>query len=224
MGISGKTKAKAFESSAWRHCMYGRHNTEDGNPLDTVIPNFYRPDDFSTGDDQGYLLFIGRITRRKGVADAVEIARQLNRPLIVAGQGGALEGDEFVGDSGHLRMDITGLEFSYEGVVGPDRRRDLYAHASCSIVPTLYIEPFGGVFAEAMLSGIMPVCRDWGAFVEYVPDQARFSTVEQGVKAVSWAIGERDHPFHREQAIRRFSTATVAEQFSEWLGRIRSAS
>ena len=221
MGISSKTKAKAFESSAWRHCMYGHHRIEDGNPLDTVIPNFYRPDDFRTAEDDGYLLYIGRITRRKGVADAVEIARQVGRPLVVAGQGGAVDGHEFTGDGGALRMDIDGLVgFDYVGVIGPTRRADLFSNAACSLVPTLYVEPFGGVFAEAMLSGIVPVCRDWGAFVEYSPDEARFSTVDQGVKAVEWAIEHRGLDW-RKYAIGRFGMDTVAKQFSEWMSRIR---
>lgn len=222
-GISSLTKAKAFESSAWRHTMYGQYRIEDGNPLDAVVPNYYRPEDFTCGKDGGYLLYIGRITLRKGIADAAEIARRMNLPLIFAGQGGRLVGGNTLIYDGETTLELRGLDFEYLGVVGPERRRELYAGASCSLVPTIYIEPFGGVFAEALLSGVMPVCRDWGAFVEYVPEKARFSTIDQACEAVEWAVSQRGLESYRGEAIHHFGTHEVAKQFAEWLGRIRGA-
>ena len=93
-----KTKGKAYESYAWMHHLYGRYGINDGNPLDAVIPNFYRPDDFAVGDDQGYLLFVGRQIRRKGIEHVVEIARRMKMPLIIAGQGGRIEDGNLVCD------------------------------------------------------------------------------------------------------------------------------
>lgn len=218
-GISTKTYAKVYESSAWRHLLAGAHAIQDGQPLDAVIPNYYRPSDFEIGVDLGYLLYIGRMIKRKGVEDAVRIARRSGRKLVLAGQRAERVGTDITCEDGTV-LDTKGMDVDYLGVVGPEERRTLYAHASATLVPTLYWEPFGGVFAEAMMSGVIPVCRDWGAFVEYVPDQARFSTLDQAPEALEWAVAYRGMQV-RDTAIERFSTAACAKQFSHWLGRVR---
>ena len=66
-----------FESHAWRHYLYGKLSL-DGRWFDTVIPNFFRPDDFQTADSKDdYLLFVGRMVQRKGVEVANQIAKAL---------------------------------------------------------------------------------------------------------------------------------------------------
>lgn len=218
-GISQQTYAKVYESSAWRHLLAGQYAIADGNPLDTVIPNFYRPNDFELGTDDGYLLFIGRMILRKGIEDAVTIARRCGRPLLIVGQGATVEGDT-IRCNDNTVLEPKGADITYLGVVGPERRRELYAHASATLVPTLYWEPFGGVFAEAMMSGVVPVCRDWGSFVEYVPDQFRFSTVDQALEALEAAVAHRGEAI-RHAAIEQFSTDVCAKRYAEWLGRVR---
>lgn len=217
-GISMSSTARIFESSAWRHLLYGRFGLDDGLPLDDVIPNSYRPDDFHAGEDMGYLLFIGRMIMRKGIETVVEIAQRMSRPLHIAGQGARVADSELICDDGTV-IDISDVELVHHGVVGPAARAELYAHASCTLAPTRYIEPFGGVFAEAMLSGVMPVTTNWGAFVEYVPDDARFSDITGALEAVEWAIGKRGTT--RDYAVERFGTKTAQSQYAEWLWRVR---
>ena len=222
-GISTKTAAKVFESYAWMHHIYGKYGVNDGNPLDTVIPNFYRPDDFRTGKDDGYLLFIGRQIRRKGVQVVIEIARRSRIPLHMAGQGGRLDDGNLVCDDGTV-VPCADLDITHHGTVAPPQRKTLYAGASATLVPTLYIEPWGGVFAEAMLSGVWPVTTNWGGFTEWVPPQARFDFVDEAVECVQWAISNRqrytDGSRLRDFAANSFGTKTCAAAYARWLSRL----
>jgi glycosyltransferase involved in cell wall biosynthesis len=222
-GVSMKTKAKVFESFAWMHHIYGRYGINDGCSLDAVIPNFYRPDDFHTADDQGYLLFIGRAIRRKGVEQVAQIARYTGKPLVIAGQGSKLDNHHWVTDDG-CDLDVSDLDVHHVGTVRAEARAELYAGASCTLVPTLYIEPWGGVFAEAMLSGVWPVTTNWGGFTEWVPPECRISRAEDGAEAVYWAITHRgrytDGTDLREFAASSFGLKTCAGLYSAWLDRL----
>lgn len=225
-GISTMTRAKAYESYAWMHHIYGRYGVNDGDPLDTVIPNFYRPEDFHVGGDQGYLLFVGRQIRRKGVEHVIQIARYTGRPLIFAGQGGRLADGALVCDDGTV-VPCADIDVHHVGTVQPTARADLYAGASATLVPTLYIEPWGGVFAEAMLSGVWPVTTNWGGFTEWLPPQARFNVIEEAPEAVQWAIDHRgaytDGSSLRDFAAESFRLKTCAQAYDRWLNRVAAA-
>lgn len=63
------------------HYTYGKiDRIDNGRFFDAVIPNYWNLDDFivdRTNTTEPYLLFIGRMIERKGVAIAVEVAKRL---------------------------------------------------------------------------------------------------------------------------------------------------
>lgn len=190
-----------FESNTWRHYVSGRRGWDDGRNFDTVIPNAFDPDDYTTGTDGGYLLFLGRHTPRKGIAVVAELAK--THHVISAGQEGPVPGIE------------------YRGLVVGDAKRELLAHATAVLVPTLYVEPFGGVAVEAMLAGVPAITTDFGAFAETVDDGItgfRCSTLGAFHDGVHEAPFIRGQPI-RDHAISRFGTATVSRAYAEWFAR-----
>lgn len=212
----------AFESCAWRNHVYGIRGWSNGRAFDTVIPNFFRPAEFLPVSRRGdYLLFVGRVVQRKGLEVAVELANATGRKLIVAGPGGRQpRPGTLVLHEGQL---LTG-NIEYVGEVGTDDRATLMAEAAALVVPTVYLEPFGGVAVEAMLSGTPVVASDWGVFPETVIEGetgARFSTLQQAVDALDRAL-QLDGRRIREHAVARYSTEAVAPRYDEWFGSLDS--
>lgn len=202
------------------HHVYGLGQERLGRWYDTVVPNFFDPRDFTLGTGKGgYLLYLGRLIERKGPHVALQIAERLRKKLIVAGPGAVEHGDGFV------RAPDVSLEsplLDYVGEVGPEARRELLAGAEALLVPTLYLEPFGGVAVEAMLSGTPAVTSDFGAFRETVDPGVtgyRFSTLAEAAAAVTAAC-ELDRRLVHEHAIRRFSLETVGPLFDRWFQKL----
>jgi glycosyltransferase involved in cell wall biosynthesis len=208
----------AFESHVWRHHVYGRLNLNHGRFYDDTIPNFFDPDDFYLAAKSDYLLFMGRLIERKGPHVAAQIAERLEMPLVVAGPGASkVEPGRITGEGIIVEGDVT-----YVGEVGLAERAKLMAGARAFLCPTLYLEPFGGVAVEAMLSGTPVVATDYGAFVETVEPGLtgyRFRTLAEGVAATLMARA-LDPEMIRSRAIQRYSLPVVAVQFERWFEQI----
>lgn len=214
------SKFCAFESYAWMHHVYGLQKIVNGRAFDQVIPNYFDKTQFSVAKkpSKDYLLYIGRIIQRKGPHIAAAIANRLGMPLLVAGPGatfvteGRIEGTDNViieGDVHHI------------GPVGFAKRNELMQNAAAVIVPTLYVEPFGGVAVEAMLSGAPVLASDWGSFTEIVtpPVGRRFRTLAQGVAAFK-EIKDYDRKAIRKNAIARYSLEAVGPMFTRWFEQL----
>lgn len=210
----------AFESHAWRHTVYAKKNINDGRWFDTVIPNYFDVDDFpnlNTGKGD-YLLFLGRLVKRKGPDIAAEIAQASGMRLLVAGAGGKQVGPDIVAP------EITVKNATYCGPVGIAERSRLLAGARALIVPTTYIEPFGGVTIEAMLSGTPVLTTNWGAFTETVTEcvtGSRFSTLQEAVDAVDRLSYNPTRPRDiRFLAQQHYSFDAVRPQFVQWFNQL----
>lgn len=202
---------RVFESYAWMHTVYGHQqgtHSADGHFYDAVIPNYFDPADFPFSEDKGdYLLYLGRMIERKGVQVAAETAERAGVPLIYAGAG------EDVPDYGE-----------HIGPVGPKERGELLAGAKALIAPTLYVEPFGGCVAEAMLCGTPVITTDWGAFTETVAPGVtgyRCRPLAEFVAAVE-KVDDLDNGLIRDYALSRFSLDAVAPQYETYFSRLNS--
>jgi glycosyltransferase involved in cell wall biosynthesis len=102
------------------------------------------------------------------------------------------------------------------------------AGAVATLVPTMYVEPFGGVAVEAMMAGCPALTTDWGAFTETVEEGVsgyRFRSLREGVAAVE-AAAELDRERVRARAEERYSLEAVAPLYERWfsqLGTLRGA-
>jgi glycosyltransferase involved in cell wall biosynthesis len=200
---------KVFESYAWMHTVYGENQgayAANGNFYDTVIHNYFDIKDFEDNGGNGdYFLYIGRLLERKGVHIASEVCDEIGANLKIAGEG------EFKPEYGE-----------YLGNVGPCERKDLMSNAKAVFVPSLYLEPFGGVVIEAMLSGCPVITVDWGAMSETVIDQ------ENGYRCKTfgdflWAANnchKLDRNVIREYASHNFSLGATAPKYESYFEQV----
>jgi glycosyltransferase involved in cell wall biosynthesis len=207
----------AFESAAWMHHVYGLKAMRDGRWFDRVIPNYFDPDElpFSRETPGENLLYVGRLISRKGVHTAAQIAEAMGKELVVAGPGAIAHTD---GELIVMGEGVIGGPVRYVGTLGVKERAEVMGKAACLLAPTTYIEPFGGVAVEAMLTGCPVVATDWGAFTETVQPGVsgyRFRTLQQGVDAVERAL-ELNREAVREYAVARYSLDAVAPLYEEW--------
>lgn len=153
---------RVFESYAWMHYIYGLLKIEDGVWYDAVIPNYFDPADFTFEQNkQDYLLYFGRIINRKGVQVASDVAKATGNQLLIVGQGALDNPNEGLALSSEKHI-------VYRPAVGPEERAELLGNAKAVLMPTYYLEPFGGVNVEAQLCGTPVITSDWGAFPETV--------------------------------------------------------
>jgi glycosyltransferase involved in cell wall biosynthesis len=221
IGYSGVCTAfQVFESYAWMHAIYAYHKglerseTEhvgnmQGRFYDAVIPNYFELDQFPIGKGRGgYLMFIGRMVELKGWRIAVELADRMGMPLVMAGQR-----DESIELPAHV---------AHVGMVGPVERARLMGDAHAVVVPTLYLEPFGGVNVEAQLCGTPAITTDWGGFPETVQQGVsgfRCRTMAEFEEAVTLAPTLKRNKV-RAWAAAKFSSDVVAQQYDAYFKRV----
>ena len=206
---------RVFESYAWMHWVYGKNQQSDGGWYDAVIPNFFDPDDFEFREEkEDWILYIGRIVKRKGVELASQLAERTGHKLVIAGQGTLKNDGE--------KIDIKGDHIDFVGHADVEKRKDLMSRAKAVIVPTYYIGPFEGVAVEAMLSGTPVISSDWGAFSEHNLHGVtgyRCRTMEH----FEWALNniENISPLAcREWAIDNYSMGRVSLMYDEYFSMI----
>lgn len=147
---------RVFESYAWYHYEMGREN-KSGHDYHWVIPNYFDINDWDYVETpKKYVAYFGRISDIKGLSIVYEIAK--HRPdleFIMCGQGDP--------------SPYTGLKnLTYKPPIHGKERSIFLGNAMAVIMPTRYVEPFGGVTVEASLCGTPVLGSSYGSFTETI--------------------------------------------------------
>ena len=217
IGYTGVFSAfRVFESYAWMHYVYGLLKQDDGVWYDAVIPNYFDVADFPYEEQKRIIYSI--LGASSGVKGYKLLPTWRRRPgtncmwwgrvlWIIPQEGLAL------GNEKHIK---------YLPAVGPEERARLLGKAKAVLMPTFYLEPFGGVNVEAQLCGTPVITSDWGAFPE---------TVLHGVtgyrcrvfEEFCWAVKNvhRIRPQDcRKWAVANYSLERVGKMYEEYFQRV----
>lgn len=212
---ASSSRFRAFESQYIMYWTYGQEvpkgEYSDIKFYDRVIPNYFDPALFPFVDKEGkkdYYLYIGRTIARKGVHIAYRLAREMGKELLVAGQ---CPNDLDTGD-GVLK---------YVGYADKEKRAKLMGEAKAVLVPTTYIEPFGGVNVEAQLCGTPVIATNGGAFKDTIKQGETGFTCDTFRDFVEAAkqIDKLDPKVIRKHA-ERYLMDNVRWEFQKWFDDI----
>lgn len=151
---------RVYETYQWWSWHQGKEQVA-GNDYQWVCPMGYDIEDWLPSYDDGkYLLYFGRLIDCKGLHHIKEIARHVDMPVRLVGEGNKEWLDHFMQDA-PINMTVE------PPVTGKDRS-ELLRNAYALLMPTRYCEPFGGAGVEGMLCGTPLLASDFGAFSETV--------------------------------------------------------
>jgi starch synthase len=146
------------------------------NGIDTTL---YRPDRgtdvlrrFGLDPDRPYVLFVGRITRQKGVPHLLRAVRHIDPAAQVVLCAGAPDTPEIDQEFRDLYRELSGVREGVHWIPQMLPRPEviqLLTHAAVFVCPSVY-EPLGIVNLEAMACGTPVVASQVGGIPEVVDD------------------------------------------------------
>lgn len=216
-----------FESEAWRHYQWGRYGNPGGvmpDKLDTraartwVIQNYFDVSDWPLSmTPQNTVVFMSRFVIDKGIEMLKRIIKTWDKThpdndltFTLAGMGGYAE---WLASADFTPSEMARI--SYLGVVTGKDRATLLGRGKAFLLPTIFVEPFGGAAIEANLCGTPVITPEIGAFTETVQDGVngfRCRTVEDYVHAIE-CVKTLDRRTISIAACNRYSLETCAKKY-----------
>ena len=153
--------------------------------------------DFNDAPDD-YLLFFGRISYDKGTHRAIEVAKETNMTLKIAG----LVADEHRAYfEKYVKPEIDGEQIQYLGMVNEETRNELFKQAYCSLHLISFAEPFGLTLVESLACGTPVIASNKGSVPEILIDGETGFIVQSSRDAINKVA--RIHGIRRQNCRRR---------------------
>ena len=168
---------------------------------------------------EDYLLCLARVSPEKGTHLAIEVARRLSMPLIIAGKVDRVDREYF---ETAIEPQIDGTHVRFFGEANAEDKRELYARARCLLVPISWEEPFGLVMPEAMACGTPVIAFARGAAPEIVVDGETGFLVDDvdGMVEAVRHVRSIDPRRCRSHVERRFDVPVMVDGYLEVYERI----
>jgi glycosyltransferase involved in cell wall biosynthesis len=168
------------------------NNQRGGYPDLNFVATVYNGIDLSqftyTEKPKGeYLLWVGRIVAKKGPLPAIQTAKALNLPLVIAA---AIDPADMPYFEKEIKPLIDGNQINYIGEIQHNTSDKLYGNAIATLFPITWHEPFGLVMVESMACGTPVVAYNIGSVPELVADGKTgfIVDIERGVEGLTHGV------------------------------------
>lgn len=199
-----------------KHTHYVSISNADRSPELDYITTIHHGIDLSqfnfNANPQDYLLYYGRIHHDKGTKEAVEIAKALDKRLIIAG---IIQDEHYFKE--HIVPYLKSGKIEYIGSVGPEKRNELLANASVLLHPINFNEPFGLSIVEAMACGTPVIAFNKGSMPELIDDNKTGFLVTNIAEAIEKAkhIDSINRTACRKKVEQQFSKERMSQKYME---------
>lgn len=189
-------------------------------PNQTVIYNGISLDGLTlnTNPNPDQLVFLGRVSREKGIREAIEIAELLGKKLYIAAVVDQTQQDFYEKE---IEPHLDGERITFLGEVSSEKKNDLLRTSEALLFPIQWHEPFGLVMVEAMATGTPVVASDIGSVAEIIEDgKTGFivpakTVVEDSVRKLK-EIGGIDRKYCRQTVEDKFSDGIMVANYLKY--------
>lgn len=164
-----------------------------------------------------YLLWIGRITQKKGPLEAIMVAEKLKMSLVIAAAIDPIDMPYF---KSQIKPRVDGKKVIFVGEITQKTLDGLYGNALCTLFPISWHEPFGLVMIESMVCGTPVVGFNIGSVPEVIENGKTGLVVDpnMGLDGLIHAVRETKNIQRgdcRARVISKFSKEKMVEGYEE---------
>lgn len=173
---------------------------------------------------ENYLVWLGRITDRKGIVEAIKVAKHLSKKLIITGNVKDRDKEFFTKE---IKPHIDNRQIMYDGPSDVKTKVKLLRNAKALLYPVKWNEPFGMVMIESMAVGTPVIGFGRGAVPEVVRDGVTGFVVDDLKKMITvtknlYSMNDSEYVKIRKNARRHIEKNFTVERMVDQYEKIYS--
>jgi glycosyltransferase involved in cell wall biosynthesis len=194
-----------------------RKGLPKGKFIATVYNGTVDFNDYKLGQGGETLVWIGRFNISKGVVDAIKIALQAKKKLILAGSITSKKQIDYF--NSNIKNQIDHINIEFVGEVNVEQKNKILGPSCAFLMPIHWEEPFGLVMIESMACGTPVVAYNRGSVPEIIEDGKNGYIVPENdidgmVNAIK-NIDKIDRKYCRESVRKRFSIEKMVSGYEK---------